>query len=639
MKTFSRIWVGWLVANCVLPAVWAQPAVKNPTGGAAAIAAIQQAPDPSAAVAAYANGFAIDRNDPKLYEAYVARMIDLGLPEMAYHQAQTLTTLDSNDGLAWGVVAYVEARRSQMPEAISAINLAGQLVADNTFVEHTAGEIVAWYDLKADKVNLPVSAKDGVAKMRGLLGKRPTFTEAYNTAKAAYQSQANTATGSTGPSSQLTPGQAAPPPYPPTPTLEPAPSAPVPAQALSAPLVPQADYSTDQIAPLGYADSSPTPGYYADSYPPYDDPGLDPYSDWGPGWIAPTPWCWWEPCGFWNGCGFSPFGSVCLFGDFDDFHHFRGDHFDRFGHGDHFGNGNRFGHGAHTGRDFVSSRAGSFGQRNNPALWHGNSQDRSSFFGTPARPNSSAVQFSRASFQNRAATAGGATHWWAGAGQRNVTSVTARNVGTTPATAFQQRGQLQPARPSFAQGTSPTRGVPGSLSQGPRSSMSSTLPLARSASSAYGGSRTAPMVGSRYLGQNYRASLPAAGAGSWGGYRPVPAPWSQPGRAQVYAMPHWSAPRVGSSGEYYRSPATSYRSYGRGWQGSTSLHSYGGGSFRGFRGGSSLGSFGGGHYGGSSFHGGSFGGISHGGSFGGGSHGGGFSGGGSHGGGHGGGHR
>src|SRR5215471_8957266 len=79
-----------------------------PGDTAAAIQAIQQAPDPSAVVAAFAD--ATDRNNPKLYDAYVTRMVDLGLPEMAYHQAQTLTGLQSDNGLAWGVVAYVDAR-------------------------------------------------------------------------------------------------------------------------------------------------------------------------------------------------------------------------------------------------------------------------------------------------------------------------------------------------------------------------------------------------------------------------------------------------------------------------------------------------------------------------------------------------
>ena len=110
--------------SCVLAAAWGE-STSSPEL-AAAIQAIEQAPDPSATVAAYVNGAAVDRNDPKLSEAYVIRMVDLGLPELAFHQAQTLTTLQSDNGLAWGVVAYVEARRGNMPEAISAINLAGQ---------------------------------------------------------------------------------------------------------------------------------------------------------------------------------------------------------------------------------------------------------------------------------------------------------------------------------------------------------------------------------------------------------------------------------------------------------------------------------------------------------------------------------
>src|SRR5512135_3143821 len=73
-----------------------------------AIQAIQQAPDPSAAVSAYANAIALERNQPKIYEAYVARMVDFGMPELAYHQAQTLTGLNSSSGLAWGVIAYVD---------------------------------------------------------------------------------------------------------------------------------------------------------------------------------------------------------------------------------------------------------------------------------------------------------------------------------------------------------------------------------------------------------------------------------------------------------------------------------------------------------------------------------------------------
>jgi hypothetical protein len=174
--------------SCVLVGAWGE-STSSPEL-AAAIQAIEQAPDPSATVAAYVNGAAIDRNDPKLSEAYVIRMVDLGLPELAFHQAQTLTTLQSNNGLAWGVVAYVESRRGNMAEAISAINLAGQFAPTTPLVERTAGEIMAWYDIKADKTTLSENAQRGLATIRQLLEEYPEFANAYETAKKAYRAQA-----------------------------------------------------------------------------------------------------------------------------------------------------------------------------------------------------------------------------------------------------------------------------------------------------------------------------------------------------------------------------------------------------------------------------------------------------------------
>lgn len=197
MKIWTTILAGLLAAGwaCVGGAAPPSPSVES------AIQSIQQAPDPSAAVTAFANGFAVDRNNPRLYDAYVSRMVDLGLPELAYHQAQTLTTLQNNNGLAWGVVGFVDARRAQMPEALSAVNLAGQYAPDNKFVQHTAGELAAWYDYKADKSTIPENTRDGLLKVRRLLQQQPTFTEAYGTAQKAYQT-------STAPPTQ--PGSSAP---------------------------------------------------------------------------------------------------------------------------------------------------------------------------------------------------------------------------------------------------------------------------------------------------------------------------------------------------------------------------------------------------------------------------------------------
>src|SRR5262245_61898690 len=171
MKTWAKFltFLGMLVAP-----ISSAPATRPEV--TAAIQAIQQATDPSAVISAYANAFAIDRNEPKLYDAYVARMVDLGLPELAYHQAQALTTLQSNNGLAWGVVAYVDARRAQMPEALSSIILAGELAPQNKFVQRTAGEILAWYDARADQTEFPASTTDGVAKLHKLFDKEVAFS-------------------------------------------------------------------------------------------------------------------------------------------------------------------------------------------------------------------------------------------------------------------------------------------------------------------------------------------------------------------------------------------------------------------------------------------------------------------------------
>jgi hypothetical protein len=251
----------WLAKIAICFLVWGCGLASARGAADAALQAIQQAPDPSSAVAAYANGFAIDRNNPKLYEAYVARMVDLGLPEMAYHQAQTLTTLQANNGLAWGVVAYVDARRAQMPEAVSAINLAGQFAPDDKFVQHTAGELLAWYDLKADKAKIPDNSRDGLTKVRSLLGKRAAFTEAYSTVQKAYQTQAS---GTSQPALAV-PTQAVPAPAGP---VQVAPDELAPAVPDTSPMAPQAQpppsAQADQVAPLGYAAPVAASAYYQD---------------------------------------------------------------------------------------------------------------------------------------------------------------------------------------------------------------------------------------------------------------------------------------------------------------------------------------------------------------------------------------
>ena len=301
--------------SCVLAAAWGE-STSSPEL-AAAIQAIEQAPDPSATVAAYVNGAAVDRNDPKLSEAYVIRMVDLGLPELAFHQAQTLTTLQSNNGLAWGVVAYVEARRGNMAEAISAINLAGQFAPTAPLVERTAGEIMAWYDIKADKATLSENAHRGLATIRRLLEKHPEFANAYETAKEAYQAQAR---------------------------------------------APEKPLQSQTVSPTESVDSYSDYSYASDA-----------------GWVEPTPW-WWQPAGFFAGYNFVPLTTVVVFNHRDFRHRNRfvndrkerffdrgkkGRFFDANGFGarrDGRGSGKFFGLSATTNSSAGVIRRGSFGK-------------------------------------------------------------------------------------------------------------------------------------------------------------------------------------------------------------------------------------------------------------------------------------
>ncbi len=583
MKTGSKILLGLLVWGSALGSGCSSAMTNQPTTVAAAIQAIQQAPDPSAVIAAYGSGLAITFNDPKLHEAYVARMVEMGLPEMAFHQAETLTTLQPNNGLAWGVVAYVDARRGQMPEAISAINLAGQFASSNKFIAHTAGEILAWYDLKADKSQLPDNVKNGLTRIRGLLDKQPDFTQAYDTARQAYQSQTNAAqpSVSTAPAQTASADQApvAPGTYPTSPG----------AYAPQAVTAPQTVVPADQGAAVTYVSPPVEPIYTPVYYPSYYDWAPDYCYDWGPGWCAPAPWCWWSPCGFWGGCGFCPFGLTFAFGCSGDFGHYY--HGGGYGHGYGYGYGGGYGHGG----TFAS--AGGFGNRNSPATWHNGTHGSTSFFGTPARPSASLAGWNAQGSVGRSSTAlaSTSTHWWGAGGQTGMTG--SRSTFAAGGNAFAQNN-TRTSQGIWGAGRAAAAGA-GTISRAP----AATAPATHFWSGASGGYQTRQAARPSYSAPAYRApaySAPryaAPAARSFGSYHSVPSY----GGGWARSSPSYSAPRSFGGGFG-----------GGGFSGGSGFHSFGGGSSGGFHGGGS---------GGGGFHGGGFGGGgSHGGGFGGGGH-------------------
>jgi len=304
------------------------------------VEAIRHAPDPSAAVAAYAAAIAADHSSLAPAEAYVHRMIELGTPGMAYTQAHELLQREPGNGLAWGVMADVDARRGQFVTALDDIVKAVRNAPNDPFVHRTAAGLVAWYDIMADQSQVSADLKHSLGQMRKQLDKEKTFTEAYAEAKAFYERMKTE-------------------------------------QAQAGATAPAAPESTDSSTPAGYSESGPevyvTPAdttYIYDTYPYYAyDYGFYPtFPIYGGYCYGGWPYCyggscWWPVEPFCFG-GVGPFFGHNRFG-FDGFgfhgrHGFRGfEGHGEFGHGS-FGAFNHSGFGRGFGRvgGVAGSRAG-----------------------------------------------------------------------------------------------------------------------------------------------------------------------------------------------------------------------------------------------------------------------------------------
>jgi hypothetical protein len=159
--------------------------------------AINQAPDPSAAVQAYARATVVAPYDLSIEGAYLHRMVAFGLPEMADTQATDLTQRSPGDGEAWAVAAYMIAKKSQGGSGtawgIMDADLAVVASPDDPFVVRTAAQLVAWYDVRADKSQVAAAAQKAAESIRQKLASNPTYAEAYARANTDYLKMAGTA--------------------------------------------------------------------------------------------------------------------------------------------------------------------------------------------------------------------------------------------------------------------------------------------------------------------------------------------------------------------------------------------------------------------------------------------------------------
>ncbi|HSZ58276.1 MAG TPA: hypothetical protein VK797_21605 [Tepidisphaeraceae bacterium] len=281
-----------------------------------AISSIEKAPDPSSAVEAYAK--AAGTNSVPLKQAYVKRLVTLGVPELAEVQSRDLVQNVPDDGLAWAVVAFMDARRKNMPASLYDIVIAVRRAADDPFVLRTAAQILAYYEVYGDPNKMEAGLRESVAQARIALSAKPAFAQAYREAKRAYMQAAARLTAPVGAEAVAPPGE----PYPVT-TVEP--SAPPP-------IVYNNTYNTYTAA-------------YPDPYA-YDENPLYPW--WPSGW-------WWDP------------GIVIVDGDrhdrFDDRFHDRDDRLDgRRDHGIEDRRGRESDAGARSSDD-QEFRGGSAGMR------------------------------------------------------------------------------------------------------------------------------------------------------------------------------------------------------------------------------------------------------------------------------------
>ncbi len=143
---------------------------------------IRVATTPSDAVAQYSSAIASGVDPLPLERAYVRRMVAFGLPEMAEAQAADLVRRAPDDGVARAVAAFMSARRGQNDDGLKEIAVAARNAPDDTFVQRTAGQMLAWYDSQPDHTSVSAEAQQAAFEVRERLHEQQAFADAYRDA-------------------------------------------------------------------------------------------------------------------------------------------------------------------------------------------------------------------------------------------------------------------------------------------------------------------------------------------------------------------------------------------------------------------------------------------------------------------------
>jgi tetratricopeptide (TPR) repeat protein len=172
------------------PAAATEPAAAPADPLAAFIATIESEENPTQVTMTYGQAAAKFPDSAKLHDAYMRRVLKLGMPELAYQPAEVLAKLDPDNALAPAVIAHMQAQKGEFDKALESAVKAAERLPDDPFVLDVAGQLVAWYDLKADKSTIAQPLQERLAKIRDGLSQRKGFTDAYEAAKTYFEQEA-----------------------------------------------------------------------------------------------------------------------------------------------------------------------------------------------------------------------------------------------------------------------------------------------------------------------------------------------------------------------------------------------------------------------------------------------------------------
>jgi DNA repair exonuclease SbcCD ATPase subunit len=163
-----------------------------PAISVSAIAAIQQSQKAEEAQSAYAIACQNDAENPSLHEAYIQKMLSLGMPKAAAQAALTLTGLKPEGGLAWAVVGYNACQSNQLQAALSPTAKAALLLKTDACVLANLGQLLAWYDAQTPQPTLSAETQGALKQARADLAANDAFAKAYQRVKDALAAAAKT---------------------------------------------------------------------------------------------------------------------------------------------------------------------------------------------------------------------------------------------------------------------------------------------------------------------------------------------------------------------------------------------------------------------------------------------------------------